>query len=44
MNDHQYLKDKTNGPLSNIAIICILLLTSVVALISLPLEILTGGG
>ncbi len=44
MNDPQYLKDKVNGRLSNVAIICILLIAFVVALISLPLEILTGGG
>lgn len=44
MNDPQYLKDKINNRFSNIAIICILLVAFVVALISLPLEILTGGG
>lgn len=44
MNDPQYLRDKVNGRLSNIAVICILLIAFVVALISLPLEILTGGG
>jgi Mn2+/Fe2+ NRAMP family transporter len=44
MNDPQYLKDKVNNRLSNIAIICILLIAFIVALISLPLEILTGGG
>jgi Mn2+/Fe2+ NRAMP family transporter len=44
MNDPQYLKDKVNKRFSNIAIICILLIAFIVALISLPLEILTGGG
>jgi Mn2+/Fe2+ NRAMP family transporter len=44
MNDPQYLKDKVNNRISNIAVICILLIAFVVALISLPLEILTGGG
>ena len=44
MNDPQYLGDKINGRLGNIAILCILLIAFVVALVSLPLEILTGGG
>jgi Mn2+/Fe2+ NRAMP family transporter len=44
MNDPQYLKDKINGRWSNIAVIGVLLIAFVVALISLPLEILTGGG
>lgn len=44
MNDSQYLGDKTNKRLTNIAIICILLIAFVVAIVSLPLEIITGGG
>jgi len=44
MNDPQYLRDKTNGRFSNIAIICILLIAFVVAVVSIPLEILSGGG
>jgi Mn2+/Fe2+ NRAMP family transporter len=44
MNDRQYLGDKTNGRFTNIAIICILVMAFVVALVSLPLEIFTGGG
>lgn len=44
MNDRQYLGDKTNGPFTNIAIICILIMAFIVALVSLPLEIFTGGG
>jgi Mn2+/Fe2+ NRAMP family transporter len=44
MNDPQYLGDKINGRWTNIAIIVILLLACIVALISLPLEILSGGG
>ncbi len=44
MNDPQYLRDKTNGRFSNIAIICILLIAFVVAFVSIPLEILSGGG
>jgi Mn2+/Fe2+ NRAMP family transporter len=43
MNDRQYLKDKTNRRWSNIATIVILLLACVVAAISIPLEILSGG-
>ena len=44
MNDPQYLGDKINGRVTNIAIICILVIAFVVAAVSLPLEILTGGG
>lgn len=44
MNDKQYLKDQTNSRAMNIAIIVILLLACVVAAVSLPLEILSGGG
>jgi len=44
MNDPQYLGNKVNGRLSNLAVILILLIAFVVALVSLPLEVLTGGG
>lgn len=44
MNDKQYLGDKTNKRFTNIAIVCILIIAFVVAIVSLPLEILTGGG
>ena len=44
MNDRDYLGDKTNGRLANIAIICILVMAFIVAVVSLPLEILSGGG
>jgi Mn2+/Fe2+ NRAMP family transporter len=44
MNDRRYLKDQVNGRWSNIAVLVILLLASLVALVSIPLEILSGGG
>lgn len=44
MNDPQYLGDKTNGRWSNIAIIVILFLAFFVAIVSIPLTVLTGGG
>lgn len=44
MNDSQYLGDKVNGRFDNIAIVCILLIAFVVALVALPLELLSGGG
>jgi Mn2+/Fe2+ NRAMP family transporter len=44
MNDAQYLGNKTNGRLTNIAMVCILVIAFLVALVSLPLEIITGGG
>jgi Mn2+/Fe2+ NRAMP family transporter len=44
MNDPQYLGKNTNGRFTNIAMICILLMAFLIALVSLPLEIITGGG
>ncbi|MFL5658512.1 MAG: NRAMP family divalent metal transporter [Ktedonobacteraceae bacterium] len=44
MNDSDYLGDHTNGRFANIAIICVLIIAFIVAVIALPLEILTGGG
>ncbi|HYX51081.1 MAG TPA: hypothetical protein VE843_15145, partial [Ktedonobacteraceae bacterium] len=44
MNDPQYLGDKMNGRFTNIAMLGILVLAFLVALISLPLVIITGGG
>lgn len=44
MNDRQYLGKKVNGRLANVAILAILLIACLVALVSLPLEILSGGG
>jgi Mn2+/Fe2+ NRAMP family transporter len=44
MNDPQYLQDQTNGSWGNRAIIAILLIAFIVAITSIPLEILTGGG
>jgi Mn2+/Fe2+ NRAMP family transporter len=44
MNDPDYLGDRINGRMTNIAIICILIIAFVVAIVSLPLELLSGGG
>jgi Mn2+/Fe2+ NRAMP family transporter len=44
MNDPDYLGNKTNGRLGNITLICILIIAFVVAIVSLPLEFLSGGG
>jgi Mn2+/Fe2+ NRAMP family transporter len=43
MNTPTYLGDKTNGRFTNIAIICILFIAFIVAIISIPLEIISGG-
>jgi Mn2+/Fe2+ NRAMP family transporter len=43
MNDPSYLGDRTNGPLTNLATIGILGLAFVVALVSMPLLVLSGG-
>lgn len=44
MNDPDYLGDKTNNRLTNLAMAGVLLMAFVVAIISLPLLLLTGGG
>lgn len=44
MNDPAYLKDKTNGWFGNAAIILIILIAFAVAIVSIPLKIITGGG
>lgn len=44
MNDRTYLGDKVNGKLSNFALIGVLVLAFVVAVVSMPLLILSGGG
>ncbi len=43
MNDRSYLGDRTNGTLTNLATIGILGLAFVVALVSMPLLVLSGG-
>jgi Mn2+/Fe2+ NRAMP family transporter len=43
MNDRAYLGDRTNGALSNIATVSILLIAFVVAVVSMPLLLLSGG-
>jgi Mn2+/Fe2+ NRAMP family transporter len=43
MNDRTYLGDKVNGKLSNIALVGVLILAFVVAVVSMPLLILSGG-
>ena len=44
MNDPDYVQDKTNGRLTNIAMIAVLAMAFVVAVISIPLLLLSGGG
>ncbi|HET9922208.1 MAG TPA: divalent metal cation transporter [Ktedonobacteraceae bacterium] len=44
MNDPVYLKDKTNGWFDNTAIVLILLIAFAIAVVALPLEIISGGG
>jgi Mn2+/Fe2+ NRAMP family transporter len=43
MNDRSYLGDRVNGRLSNIALVGILAIAFVVAVVSMPLLILSGG-
>lgn len=44
MNDPAYLDDHTNHVASNVAIAAILVMASIVALVSMPLLFLSGGG
>ncbi|MFL5761935.1 MAG: NRAMP family divalent metal transporter [Thermomicrobiales bacterium] len=44
MNDPRYLGDRTNHRAANLATVAIILVASVVALVSIPLLILSGGG
>jgi Mn2+/Fe2+ NRAMP family transporter len=43
MNDRSYLADRTNGRLSNLALVGVLVIGFVVAVVSIPLLLLTGG-
>jgi Mn2+/Fe2+ NRAMP family transporter len=43
MNDREYLRDKTNGIVTNVATIAVLAVAFVVAAVSIPLLIITGG-
>lgn len=44
MNDEQYLRDKINGRLANGFLVAVLVIAFVVAVVSIPLVILSGGG
>lgn len=44
MNDPDYLGDKTKKRITNLAMIVVLALAFVVAIVSLPLLVLSGGG
>lgn len=44
MNDPDYVQDKTNGRFTNIAMIAVLVVAFVVAIVSIPLLLLSGGG
>jgi len=43
MNDRDYLKDQVNKPWRNVAVIAVLSIASLVALVTIPLLILSGG-
>jgi Mn2+/Fe2+ NRAMP family transporter len=44
MNDREYLGEHTNGRFANIATIAVLAMAFLVAVVSIPLLILSGGG
>jgi Mn2+/Fe2+ NRAMP family transporter len=43
LNDPYYVKDHGNGTFSNVAIVLIIVLTSLIALVAIPLQIAGGG-
>ena len=43
LNDRQYVHEHTNGPIANTVVILTILLASVVAIVTIPLEIMGGG-
>jgi Mn2+/Fe2+ NRAMP family transporter len=43
MNDDGYLRDHTNGPIGNFVVIATIVLSSVIALVTIPLEMMGGG-
>src|SRR5438874_2510131 len=43
LNDKQYMRDHTNGPIGNTVVILTILLASIVAILTIPLEIMGGG-
>jgi Mn2+/Fe2+ NRAMP family transporter len=42
LNDKQYVRDHTNGPIGNTVVILTILLASIVAIVTIPLEMLGG--
>ena len=44
MNDKQYLREYTNGPIANTLVALVVVLACVFGIVALPLEILGGGG
>ncbi len=44
MNDKQYLREYTNGPIANTLVAIVVVLACVVGAVALPLEIVGGGG
>lgn len=42
MNDESYLQEHTNGPIGNFVVIVTIVLSSIVAIVTIPLEIIAG--
>jgi len=42
MNDPDYLEDKTNGIVSNTVVVIVMVMSFVLAIVSIPLQILGG--
>jgi Mn2+/Fe2+ NRAMP family transporter len=43
LNDHTYMREHTNGPIGNTVVIVTIILASIVAIVTIPLEIMGGG-
>ncbi|HEY2321362.1 MAG TPA: divalent metal cation transporter [Thermoanaerobaculia bacterium] len=44
MNNEEYLREHTNGPIGNAVVIITILLASVIAIVTIPLQLAGGGG
>ena len=43
LNDKTYMREYTNGPTGNTVVIVTIILASIVAIVTIPLEIMGGG-
>jgi Mn2+/Fe2+ NRAMP family transporter len=44
MNDEKYLHEHTNGPIGNAVVLITIVLASIIAIVTIPLQLAGGGG